>query len=112
MTTEQQPDPVVTQAAERFDISVDDRPAGFAEFVDHGGQRIFHHTEIGSDFAGRGLAGALVSQALIRTRAAGLRVVPVCPFVAGYIDKHPEFADITDPVTPEAEDHVHSRNRD
>ncbi|NKY85496.1 GNAT family N-acetyltransferase [Nocardia veterana] len=100
MTAEQQSEPVVTQAAERFEVSVDDRLAGFTEYLDHDGQRIFYHTEIDSDFAGRGLAGVVVSQALAHTREAGLRVVPICPFVAGYLQKHNEFADITDPVTP------------
>jgi len=109
MTAEQHPSPVVTQAAERFEISVDDRLAGFTEYLDHDGQRIFYHTEIDSDFAGRGLAGALVSQALDRTREAGLRIVPICPFVAGYIQKHEEFADITDAVTQDAVDYVRTQ---
>jgi predicted GNAT family acetyltransferase len=109
MTAEQQPTPVVTQAAERFEIRVDDRHAGYTEYLDHDGQRIFNHTEIDSDFAGRGLAGALVSQALDRTREAGLRIVPICPFVAGYIQKHEEFADITDAVTQDAVDYVRTQ---
>ncbi len=109
MTAEQQADPVVTQAADRFEISVDDRHAGFTEYLDRAGQRIFYHTEIDSDFAGRGLAGVLVAQALARTREAGLRIVPICPFVAGYLQKHAEFADITDPVTQDAVDYVRSQ---
>lgn len=34
-------------------------------------------------------------------RALGLRIVPVCPYVAKYLTKHHDFDDITDPVTPE-----------
>lgn len=30
-----------------------------------------------------------------------MRIVPVCPYVAEYLERHEEFADITDPVTPE-----------
>jgi predicted GNAT family acetyltransferase len=42
----------------------------------------------------------LVAEALEATRADGKRVVPLCPMVAAFIKKHPEFNDITDPVTP------------
>lgn len=30
-----------------------------------------------------------------------MRIVPVCPYVAAYLERHREFDDITDPVTPE-----------
>ncbi|BBX19355.1 GNAT family N-acetyltransferase [Mycolicibacterium duvalii] len=89
----------VTAEADRFTISVDGQRAGFTEYVDRDGQRIFPHTEIDDQFSGRGLGSLLVAGALEQTRDAGLRVVAVCSMVAGYIDKHPEFKDITDPVT-------------
>ncbi|AFM14888.1 putative acetyltransferase [Mycolicibacterium chubuense NBB4] len=89
----------VTAEADRFSISVGGRTAGFTEFIDHGKQRIFPHTEIGDDFEGRGLATILVRGALEATRDAGLRIVPVCSMVAGFIDKHPEFGDLVDPVS-------------
>ncbi|MFK4541408.1 hypothetical protein RKD29_001004 [Streptomyces tendae] len=34
-------------------------------------------------------------------RASGLRIVPVCPYVAKFLQRHDKFADITDPVTPD-----------
>lgn len=85
----------------RYDIAVDGVQAGFTVFKDLGGQRIFPHTELSDQFAGRGLSGILVHDALEDTRAAGLRVVAVCPLVAKYVSKHPEVQDIVDPVTPE-----------
>lgn len=91
----------VTAEADRFAISVDGRRAGFTEYVDRDGQRIFPHTEIDDEFGGRGLGTLLVAGALEQTRDAGQRVVAVCSMVAGYIDKHPEFKDIADPVTDE-----------
>ncbi|MEH3139518.1 MAG: GNAT family N-acetyltransferase [Mycobacterium kyogaense] len=84
---------------DRFTISVDGRTAGFTEFIDHDGQRIFPHTVVDEEFSGRGLATILVGQALQSTREAGLRIVPVCSMVAGFIEKHPEFNDIVDPIT-------------
>ncbi len=100
MTTDKTGAPTeVTQEADRFSISVDDKKAGFTEYIDHENQRIFPHTEIDDAFGGRGLATILVREALETTRAAGLRIVPVCPMVAGYIEKHSEFNDVVDPIT-------------
>lgn len=87
-------------ALNRFEIYHDDEIAGFAEYVDHDRQRIFHHTEIGERFGGKGLAGKLIRTALTETSNAGLRIVAVCPFVAEFIEKHDEFAADTDEVTP------------
>ena len=86
----------------RFEVLVGDDVAGFTEYVDDGDQRIFFHTEIGENFAGRGLATTLIKAALTETRSDGKRIVPVCPFVAGYLKKHDDFADIADAVTPAA----------
>lgn len=89
-------------ALNRFEVYEGDEIAGFAEYLDHGRQRIFHHTEIGERFGGKGLASKLIRTALTETSNAGLRVVPVCEFVRSYIDKHDDFAAGADAVTPEA----------
>lgn len=100
MTTDKTGAPTeVTAEADRFTISVDGKQAGFTEYIDRGSQRIFPHTEIDDAFGGRGLATILVGEALEATRAAGMRIVPVCSLVAGYLEKHPEFSDVVDPVT-------------
>lgn len=88
-------------ALNRFEIYHDDEIAGFAEYVDHDRQRIFHHTEIGARFSGKGLASTLIQTALTETSNAGLRIVAVCPFVAKFVDEHPEFAADVDKVTPQ-----------
>jgi predicted GNAT family acetyltransferase len=88
----------VTSEADRFVIAVEGENVGLAEFSDSDGRRTFPHTEVDPKFQGRGLATILVAEALKATRDAGLRVVPACSMVADYIDKHPEFADLTDPV--------------
>jgi predicted GNAT family acetyltransferase len=46
------------------------------------------------DLQGRGLGSALVRGALLLAREQGERVVPVCPFVAAYIERHTEFQDL------------------
>jgi predicted GNAT family acetyltransferase len=84
----------------KYTIAVDGETVGLAAVADRGEQRVFYHTEVDERFGGRGLANILVQQALEATRGDGKRVVATCPMVAAFIKKHPEFADITDPVTP------------
>ncbi len=86
----------VSKDADRFTIAVDGTPAGYAEFADRDGRRTFPHTEVDDAFQGRGLATILIGDALQQTRDAGLRIVPVCPMVAAYVKKHPEFDDVVD----------------
>ncbi|MFM9371608.1 GNAT family N-acetyltransferase [Streptomyces sp. Da 82-17] len=84
-----------------YEIVVDGERAGLTAYRDHGDQRVFYHTETAEAYAGQGLAGRLVREALTDVRAAGKRFVPVCPYVKKFLAKHEEFADIADPVTPE-----------
>lgn len=94
--------------AARFEIVVNGEKAGFAAYVDDDGRRIFHHTVVADRFGGRGLAGRLVGEALARTSAAGLRIVPVCSFVARYVSTHPQADGTLEPVTPVTLDIVRS----
>ena len=91
----------VNQQADRFTISVEGGPVGFTEFADRDGQRVFIHTEVDDKFEGRGLATILVGEALQATKDDGLRIVPVCELVAGYVETHPEFSDVTAAPTPD-----------
>ncbi|KUJ68526.1 GNAT family acetyltransferase [Streptomyces albus subsp. albus] len=88
-------------ARHRYEILVDGQRAGLTAYRDRDDRRVFFHTEIDDAYAGQGLASILVGQALTDVRASGMRIVPVCPYVAKFLNKHGEFADITDPVTPE-----------
>jgi hypothetical protein len=80
----------------RFEIRVDGELAGFARYARRPGRIIFVHTEIDDRFEGQGLAGRLIAGALDSARAAGERVVPLCPFVASYIERHPAYEDLVD----------------
>ncbi|MEU1226559.1 GNAT family N-acetyltransferase [Streptomyces sp. NPDC005828] len=101
--TEQSTTPDVRRvdARHRYEILVDGERAGLTAYRDRDDRRVFFHTEVGEAYAGRGLASILIEQALTDVRASGMRIVPVCPYVAKFLKKHDEFADITDPVTPE-----------
>ena len=78
----------------RFEIWVGDELAGFAVYRRHGEVDDFTHTEIADEFEGRGLGSRLIRAALDETRAAGHQVLPHCPFVRAFMDKHPEYADL------------------
>ena len=58
------------------------------------------HTDVEPAFEGEGVGSRLVAGALDDIRARGLRLVPVCPFVAAYLRRHPEQRDLVvrDPV--------------
>ena len=61
------------------------------------------HTDVEPSAEGKGVGSRLVGGALADIRRRGLRVVPICPFVADYIRRHPEYADLVadDPATPD-----------
>ncbi|CAB4687406.1 MAG: GNAT family N-acetyltransferase [Actinobacteria bacterium] len=71
--------------------------AGFTEYVVTAEPALitFVHTEVGDAFGGQGVGGAIARAALDDVRARGThRVVPQCPFIRGWIDKHPDYADL------------------
>ena len=78
----------------RFEARIDGELAGFATYTREGGVLTVHHTEVGDDFQGMGVAQDLAQWALDGARGQNLAVVPECPFFAGYIKKHPEYADL------------------
>jgi uncharacterized protein len=79
----------------QYEIWVDGDVVGFTQFRPKGdGVLVFPHTVIEEDHRGRGLAGQLIGGALDDVRARGDRVVARCPAVAGFIDDHPEYADL------------------
>ncbi|MGD9995415.1 MAG: GNAT family N-acetyltransferase [Ilumatobacteraceae bacterium] len=78
----------------RYEIHVGETLAGIATYRRHEGKVEFLHTEVDHEFEGRGLAGQLARGALDDVRARGLRAVPLCPFIASWIERHPDYADL------------------
>ena len=71
--------------------------AGFTEYrpsSDNTEVLVFPHTVVDDAFEGQGVGSALVRGAMEQVRDAGKKVRPDCPFVAGWLDKHPDFADL------------------
>jgi predicted GNAT family acetyltransferase len=78
----------------RYEIVVDGEIAGSILYRRRPNRFSLIHTEIDPKFEGHGLGTRLVEGALTDIRAHGLRVVPICPFVQSYLDRHPEFHDL------------------
>ena len=91
-------DPVVTHEPElrRFAVRSDGELAGFAEYVRKGGRYFFVHTEVDPRFGGRGVGSALARGAMEQMEGIGEPVVPLCPFIAGWIERHPEYDHLVD----------------
>lgn len=79
--------------AARYELTVDGHTA-FAAYKRAGDTLIFDHTVVPSEIGGRGIATRLIAAALNDVRSRGLKLVPQCPFVAAYIEKHPEQRDL------------------
>jgi predicted GNAT family acetyltransferase len=87
----------------RYEALRDGRLVGIIRYRTEPGVVVLVHTEVDEAVEGTGVGSQLVRGALDDLRARGLRVVPLCPFVAAYLRRHPESADIVgvDPATPE-----------
>jgi len=80
-------------AQDRFELNADGGTAA-AYYTLSPGVITFTHTEVPPALEGRGIGSKLAHGALEAVRAQGLKVVPECPFIRGYIERHPEFADL------------------
>jgi predicted GNAT family acetyltransferase len=82
--------------ARRYEAVVDGH-LSVCEYELAEGRMIFTHTVVPPELRGRGMAEALVRTALGDARAAGRQVVPQCSYVARFIARHQEFAELIGP---------------
>jgi predicted GNAT family acetyltransferase len=89
-----------------MDFAVVDKPAqnryeargpagellGHADYQSAPSLVVFTHTEVDSAYEGQGVGSALAQQALDDVRSKGLQVLPLCPFIKDWIDRHREYA--------------------
>ena len=81
------------RAHHRYELTVDGHLAA-AYYGIADGVITFEHTEVPPELGGKGIGSKLIKGALDQVRAEGLKVIAQCPFVKGYIEKHPEYADL------------------
>ena len=95
-------DITVTENAQsnRFEAHLDGNLVGVIDYIPLPGKIIATHTEVLGDNKGRGVGARLVREMIGALRADGRRVQPLCPYVAQYLRRHPDEADVVDPETP------------
>lgn len=79
----------------RYEARIDGALAGFAQYQLTDELVVFTHTEVDPAFEGQGVGSALARFALDDVREQGTRkVMPLCPFIKGWIGHHPEYVDL------------------
>jgi predicted GNAT family acetyltransferase len=85
------------EAEQRFEVRVGGELAGSAYYETADDLIVFTHTEVDDAYEGHGVGSALARAALDAVRADGRRkVVARCPFIKGWIDRHPDYRDLLD----------------
>jgi len=79
---------------ERYELSLDGEVVGYSAYRARPGLIAFVHTEVDERLQGRGLADRLIRFALEDARTRGLAVLPFCPFVKAFIERHREFEEL------------------
>jgi predicted GNAT family acetyltransferase len=82
----------------RYHLLVDGAEAGEVDYRMQDGRRVFIHTGVRDEYEGQGLAAKLAVHVLDEARAEGLEVVAQCPYIRGYIQRHPEYQDLLAPA--------------
>ncbi len=82
------------RSAKRFEAHEDEKLAGLAAYVRTQEFVAFVHTEVDPAFEGRGVGSLLAREAIESVRAEGLQVLAICPFIAGWLARHPEYANL------------------
>ncbi|MGN6380533.1 MAG: GNAT family N-acetyltransferase, partial [Gaiellales bacterium] len=83
--------------AHRYELLLDGRRIGLLAYRKRDTRIALTHTEVTPECEGRGFGSQLAAAALDDARRQGLVVAPLCPFIARYIDRHPEYADLVAP---------------
>ncbi len=96
MTPEHQIRVTDDRTRNRYDVYVDGMLAGFAVYRLAPERIIFVHTEVERKWEGEGIGSALAKEALDDVRRQGLHMTPLCPFIAAYARRHPEYVDLID----------------
>jgi uncharacterized protein len=82
----------------RYEARVDGELAGASVYELMPDTIVFLHTVVAEEFEGQGVGTAIARYALDDARARALYVRPLCPFIRGWMQRHPEYADLIGPA--------------
>lgn len=81
------PEVINNQEESRFEIHIGEHMA-YQEYIQTKTEVIITHTEVPESLEGKGLGSLLAKNALTYTEENGLKIRPLCPFMAAYMRKH------------------------
>lgn len=81
-------------ATQRYEMALPDGAVAFVPYRRDNGVVTLPYSEVPPQFEGQGIGSRLVRGVLEDIRQRGERVVPLCSFIAQYIRRHPEYADL------------------
>lgn len=87
-STRPRPDFVHNEAQSRYELRLDGRLVGQAQYRREGGRIVFTHTEVDRSLEGQGLGSRLAGLALDDVKMRGLQAVPQCSFIARFIQRN------------------------
>ncbi|MEM6722712.1 MAG: GNAT family N-acetyltransferase [Bacteroidota bacterium] len=80
-------------AAKQYEFHIGDQIARI-EYIKAADRIFLTHTEVPQSLEGQGIGSAIIKAALEEVKANNWTLIPMCPFVAMYIKKHPEWKDL------------------
>ena len=93
-------EPLKNELMKRFELTLEGKLA-LLEYVEQGGNLlIFTHTFVPHELRGQNVAARLTRYALEDARRQGKKVVPQCSYVAAYMERNKEYADLRADVSP------------
>lgn len=81
-------------AERRFEIWIDGLLAKL-DYTENGGTIAMTHVGVPVEFRGMGIAAVITKTALEYAKANSLRVIPICPYVASYLRRNPQYMELT-----------------
>ena len=78
----------------RYEAQIDGVLVGVSQYELTADTITFLHTVVRQEYEGQGVGGAIARFALDDARARGLQVRPLCPYIRGWLDRHPEYGDL------------------
>jgi predicted GNAT family acetyltransferase len=85
---------VRNEGEHRYELWAGEELAGFASFRNGPEWIKIFHAEVAPAYEGHGLGNRLAAGALDDVRSQGIGVIPACPFIAHFVNEHPEYADL------------------
>jgi len=79
----------------RYEL-VTDGHISYVEYMLPGKKLILTHTEVPKALEGKGIGSKLIDHVLDDAKNLGLKVIPLCPFIASYIKRHPKWNSVLD----------------